>query len=586
MDYEESNMMPKVIHYFWFGGEEKPPLVKKCIASWRKFCPDWEIKEWNETNIDIRRFGFSEDAYRARRWGFVSDPLRFLKVYEEGGVYLDTDVELIAPIDDLLDEAFFACETDEPRTIGPGLGFAAEKGSPVLKEIIGKYEALTFDPACHMVQTCPAIVTEILKRFPNVRCLPTCVFNPKGNCAGEVRLTPETRGIHHYAASWFNWKQRLAYIWYPKVRKWMFLLLGAFSVASLAIGFRNGVLGATDFQWMTAKALLSGVDPYAAEVGGPTFACYAPSCLLLLAPWTVFPAGFARIIWLVANVLFMWGFLAIMCRMFVCPAKRMKWFLCMTVVMCLSLPFRQLLECGQHIGFSLFFFALALLCHRRGSWLMAGLCLIPAAFKYTSMIPLMCVFFMLGCWREIGVAMLGHGLLTLLASILTRTPPWTLIQGSVRIGVTQTGEGIADLASLAVAFGCPIASLWAAIGYVLSLCVLICLCIRFYRISRESGLLVTLALLSTLSCCACYHRFYDFVVLLFVPFLLPHLQRGRWIAVAALGWFFFGFRAFVPFVPFSALIAMSFVCAIVLLVVLWIHAEKLRRDSVLKKLRL
>ena len=151
MDYEESNMMPKVIHYFWFGGEEKPPLVKKCIASWRKFCPDWEIKEWNETNIDIRRFGFSEDAYRARRWGFVSDPLRFLKVYEEGGVYLDTDVELIAPIDDLLDEAFFACETDEPRTIGPGLGFAAEKGSPVLKEIIEKYEALTFDPACHMV---------------------------------------------------------------------------------------------------------------------------------------------------------------------------------------------------------------------------------------------------------------------------------------------------------------------------------------------------------------------------------------------------------------------------------------------------
>lgn len=214
-----AKMIPKIIHCFWLGGP-KTKLAEKCIASWRKFCPDWEIREWNESNMDVSRFKFSEDAYRARKWGFVPDPLRMLKVYEEGGVYLDTDVELIAPIDDLMGEAYFACESDEPRVINPGLGFAAEKGNPVLKAIIERYETMTFDPACHMAQSSPVVVTDVLKDFPEVRCLPARYFNPKGNCAGEIRLSPETRGIHHYAASWFNWKQRLAYIWYPKVRKW------------------------------------------------------------------------------------------------------------------------------------------------------------------------------------------------------------------------------------------------------------------------------------------------------------------------------------------------------------------------------
>ena len=213
-------MIPKIIHYCWFGKTLKSPCVERCIASWRKFCPDWEIKEWNESNIDVGRFKFSKDAYHARKWGFVPDPLRFLKVYEEGGAYLDTDVELIAPIDDLLEEAFFACEIDEPRTIGPGLGFAAEKGDPVLKALVDRYETMPFDPACHMSQSGPVVTTDVLKAFPDVRSLPARYFNPKGGCAGEVRLTPETRGIHHYAASWFNWKQRLAYIWYPKVRRW------------------------------------------------------------------------------------------------------------------------------------------------------------------------------------------------------------------------------------------------------------------------------------------------------------------------------------------------------------------------------
>lgn len=216
-------MIPKKIHWCWFGGETKPALVQKCVASWKRFCRDWEIVEWNlEMLKDAPTPPFFTDALKRRKWAFASDWARFWIILSEGGVYLDADVELIAPIDDLIAEGgFFTCETDSPRVIGPGLGFAAEKGALVLKAILERYEVLAFDSACHLVQSCPAIVTDVLKDFPEVRCLPAAMFNPKGGCAGGIRLSPETRAIHHYNASWFNWKQRLAYIWYPRVMKWM-----------------------------------------------------------------------------------------------------------------------------------------------------------------------------------------------------------------------------------------------------------------------------------------------------------------------------------------------------------------------------
>ena len=213
-------MIPRRIHYFWFGGP-KTKLAERCIASWRRFCPSWDIVEWNESNADIGSSAFASAAFAAKKWGFVPDHLRMMKIRDEGGVYFDTDVELIRPIDDIVESGpFFACECDSPRRVGPGLGFAAEKGDVVCAAIAERYETLAFDPACHLSQSGPAIATEVLERFPERRCLPSAVFNPKGGCAGEVEVAPETRAIHHYAASWFSWKQRLAYIWWPKARKW------------------------------------------------------------------------------------------------------------------------------------------------------------------------------------------------------------------------------------------------------------------------------------------------------------------------------------------------------------------------------
>lgn len=130
--------IPKVIHYCWFGHGEKNELIQKCMASWRKFCPDWEIVEWNEDNIDVNYCAYSSRAYKQKRWGYVPDPLRMKIIYENGGVYLDTDVELVNSLDELLEySAWFGYGTD--TKINTGSGFGAEKGNPFIKAVLDHY---------------------------------------------------------------------------------------------------------------------------------------------------------------------------------------------------------------------------------------------------------------------------------------------------------------------------------------------------------------------------------------------------------------------------------------------------------------
>lgn len=216
-------MISKVIHCCWFpSGGRKPALVRKCMESWRRFAAGWTVEEWNEVSLR-RRFGslpaFVEQALAARKWAFASDWARFAVMAAEGGVYLDTDVELVRPLDGLVaDGGFFALSSDDPKWADPGLGFAAEKGDPACAAIARRYETMAFDPACHLCQTSPVVVNEVLGDFPDVRLLPARVLNPKGTCAGKVRMTEDTFAIHHYAASWFNWKQRLAYCVLPALK--------------------------------------------------------------------------------------------------------------------------------------------------------------------------------------------------------------------------------------------------------------------------------------------------------------------------------------------------------------------------------
>lgn len=137
-------MIPKVIHYCWFGGGTKPKLTEKCIQSWRIFCPDYQIVEWNENNYDISAAPlYVRQAYAAKKWAFVTDYARLQIIYENGGIYMDTDVELKKPLDDLLRyDAYFGFECG--KTINTGLGFGAVIGLPLLDEMMNDYRNVVF----------------------------------------------------------------------------------------------------------------------------------------------------------------------------------------------------------------------------------------------------------------------------------------------------------------------------------------------------------------------------------------------------------------------------------------------------------
>ena len=136
-------MIPKIIHYCWFGGKPLPEMAEKCIASWRKYNPGYQIKRWDENNFDLECDFFPGEAYQVGRWAFVSDYARLKIIYENGGIYLDTDVEVIKSLDELLSfQCFLGAETD--GYIATGLGFGAEKGSTVVGKMLDAYKGKHF----------------------------------------------------------------------------------------------------------------------------------------------------------------------------------------------------------------------------------------------------------------------------------------------------------------------------------------------------------------------------------------------------------------------------------------------------------
>ena len=158
--------IPKIIHYCWFGKGEMPKIAKKCIKSWKKYCPDFQIICWNEDNFDFSKNRYMLEAYKAGKWAFVSDVVRLQVVYEFGGVYLDTDVELIKPIDDLIQtEGFMGF--DEKGVIATGLGFGAEKGNKIIGEFLKDYKDISFikPDGSYDLTPCPDRNTDTLKRL-------------------------------------------------------------------------------------------------------------------------------------------------------------------------------------------------------------------------------------------------------------------------------------------------------------------------------------------------------------------------------------------------------------------------------------
>ena len=213
-------MIPKIIHYCWFGYNIKSKLIQKCIASWKEKLPDWEIIEWNESNYDVTQNAYIEEAYRQKKWAFVVDYARFDILNEHGGVFLDTDVEILKSIPDnfLAYQAFTGFESDQ--TVNPGLIFAAEAHQPMLQEIIETYRNKQFGERIngHM-ENIVDIVTEVLngrglikdnsfQLIDGVAVFPKeyfCCFNHE---IQNFEIGDETISVHHYAASWSPWYRR------------------------------------------------------------------------------------------------------------------------------------------------------------------------------------------------------------------------------------------------------------------------------------------------------------------------------------------------------------------------------------------
>ena len=136
-------MIPKIIHYCWIGKKPLPPLAKKCIASWQRLMPDYEIKRWDETNYDFKKNKFMVNAYARKKWGFVPDYARLDIIYNYGGIYLDTDVEVLKSFDEFLKYPAF-CGFESEHFINFGHGFGSEKGNKIIKQLMRPYETMDF----------------------------------------------------------------------------------------------------------------------------------------------------------------------------------------------------------------------------------------------------------------------------------------------------------------------------------------------------------------------------------------------------------------------------------------------------------
>lgn len=205
-------MIPKKIHYCWFGRGEKPKLAKRCIASWRKFCPNYEIIEWNEDNFDVNAYPYAVWCLKNKKWAYLSDFVRLEVVRRHGGIYFDTDVELICAPDELLKyEAFYGFENNQ--FINSGVGFGAEAGHPTVVAMEEQYLEKKPDGNGNFeVCGCPQLNTEALlsmglqlngqrQNVCGAEILPVDYLNPYDDPTGRLNKTENTISIHWYSKS-------------------------------------------------------------------------------------------------------------------------------------------------------------------------------------------------------------------------------------------------------------------------------------------------------------------------------------------------------------------------------------------------
>lgn len=249
--------IPKIIHYCWFGGGPINPENRKCMESWKKYCPDYKIIEWNEQNFDISTNCYAQQAYEAKRYAFVSDYVRLAVLYRYGGIYLDTDVELVRPLDELLEhKGFIGMEHSAPSPYGrtllvnTGSGVGAEPGCEMIGKMLAAYRNAAFiqETGEPDLRTCTQRDTPLFTKaglqqkdeqqeLDGFLVLPTDCFSPFDYVTERMHRTPHTFGIHYYSGSWQSgnkvnrWRKRFKC---TKVGRWcMWLRLNSGSRVTL-----------------------------------------------------------------------------------------------------------------------------------------------------------------------------------------------------------------------------------------------------------------------------------------------------------------------------------------------------------------
>ena len=245
-------MIPKIIHYCWFGGNPLPPLALECIASWKKYLPDYEIRQWDESNFDVNIIPYTEEAYKQKKYAFVSDFARFWIIYHYGGLYFDTDVEVIKPLDAIIAKGNFMgfeVEPDGDNTPGkyaprfcfavnPGVGFGMEKNHSFIGKMINLYTELKFElPPANIAwyKTIVAYTTEQLCKYglknikgvqvvDGINIYPHEYFSPINMISGKLHITPNTHTIHRFMGSWGKQKKSLKDYVRDLFPEWMFIL--------------------------------------------------------------------------------------------------------------------------------------------------------------------------------------------------------------------------------------------------------------------------------------------------------------------------------------------------------------------------
>lgn len=208
-------MIPKIIHYCWFGGNPLPELALRCIESWKKNCPDYEIRRWDESNFDLNYNDYVREAYEAKKWAFVTDVVRLYALVNYGGIYMDTDVEVLKPLDDLL--SYDAVSGFESETQIPTGLMACRDLHPMFREFLADYDGAhfkkedgTYDTTTNVTRitnTClkyGLVQNNTLQTVNGFTLLPSDYLCPKSLQDGKIRITKNTVAIHHFDGSWIS----------------------------------------------------------------------------------------------------------------------------------------------------------------------------------------------------------------------------------------------------------------------------------------------------------------------------------------------------------------------------------------------